>query len=134
MGFDLLADLVAALHFAYVSFVVVGLGAIVVGLARRWHWVRNPFFRLSHLLAILIVAGESLLGIPCPLTMWEDRLRALAGHAAQGGSFLGRLLDKVMFVDVEPAVLTWIYVGFALLVLMTLVVAPPRWRKPNAAF
>jgi len=130
MGYDLLADLVVAIHFGYVSYVVVGQAAILLGVTRHWQWIRRPVFRLSHLAAI--VAGEALLEVPCPLTIWEDRLRALAGHAVEQGSFLGRFLDRLMFFDVGPSFFRWIYVGFVVLVLVTLVLVPPRWRNAHA--
>jgi hypothetical protein len=129
MTYDLLADTVVAIHLSYVCYVILGQAAILLGLMLKWSWIRNPYFRLSHLAAILIVAGESLLEVPCPLTVWEDHLRSLAGHPVEQGSFIGRLLDDVMFYDLEPSLFTWIYVGFAVLVVLTLVLAPPRWQQ-----
>ena len=122
-----LADAVLLLHVAYVAFVVVGLAAILVGLACRWRWVRNFWFRAVHLLMIAAVAVESLLGILCPLTEWEDRLRELGGEANQPGSFIGRWLERLLFVDVSPGVLSACYCLFAFAVLLTLVLALPRW-------
>ena len=129
MAYELLADLVVAIHVGYVCYVILGQAAILLGWVRNWRWIRNPYFRWAHLAAIVIVAGESLLEIPCPLTVWEDQLRALAGHTVEQGSFIGRLLDWLMFYEAEPSVFTWIYVGFAVLVLLTLVLVPPRWRR-----
>jgi hypothetical protein len=129
MVYDLLADVVVAIHLSYICYVIFGQAAILLGLMRRWGWIRNPYFRLSHLAAIVIVAGESLLELPCPLTLWEDRLRALAGHAAKQGSFICRGLDALIFYDLEPSAFTWIYVGFAAIVIVTLVMASPRWRQ-----
>ena len=65
--YRLAADAVVLVHFSYVAFVVVGLAAILLGLARRWGWVRNVWFRSLHLLAILVVAAEAVCGITCPL-------------------------------------------------------------------
>jgi len=129
MGYGILADVVVALHVAYVSFVLFGLPLIWIGLWRRWAWVRNPWFRLAHLLAIAVVALEALLSINCPLTVWEQDLRTLAGQTVDEATFLGRLLHNVLFYDVPPWVLTICYVAFALVVLGTLVLAPPRWRR-----
>ncbi len=64
----LLADLIVVFHAAYVSFVVFGLVAILIGAALRWEWVRNFWFRASHLTMIGIVVLEALFGITCPLT------------------------------------------------------------------
>jgi hypothetical protein len=132
MGYRLLADLIVAIHAAYVGFVVIGLLLILIGLACRWQWVRNWWFRAAHLIAILIVAAESLLDIPCPLTEWEYRLRTLGGQAVGGGTFMGDLLHNLIFYDAPPWAFTFAYVAFALAVLLTFVLAPPR-RSPDGA-
>jgi hypothetical protein len=132
MGYALLADLIVAVHVAYVSYVVVGQLAIVVGLLRRWEWVRNPWFRLTHLAAIAIVALEAIFDIECPLTVWERRLRGLAGQDVDQTTFIGRLLHDLIFWDAPPWVFPLLHVGFALLVLATFVLAPPRWRSRPA--
>ena len=64
--YRLSADLIVLIHFAYVSFVIVGLIAILAGWVLRWKWTRNTTFRVTHLLAIAIVVGEALCGITCP--------------------------------------------------------------------
>ena len=128
MLYGLLADLIVAVHVAYVSYVVVGLLFIWIGLLRKWQWVRNPWFRLTHLAAIAIVAVEAIFDIECPLTVWERELRVLAGQTASADTFVGRCLDSLIFYQAPSWVFTVLHVGFALLVLGTLVLAPPRWR------
>ena len=132
MAYGLLADAIVALHVAYVSYVLFGQLAILVGVCLRWQWISNFWFRLTHLLAIGIVAGEALLNIPCPLTVWEQQLRGLAGQSTSGETFVGRLLHSVLFYDWPPWVFTALYVNFALLVLATFVFAPPRWPWKKA--
>ncbi len=128
MWYQLAADAVVAVHVAYVSFILFGELAILAGAALRWRWVRRPGFRIAHLAAIAVVAFEALLGIACPLTVWEDRLRHWAGQDVPSGTFIGRWLHDVLFYDLPPWVFTTAYVTFALLVLVTLVLAPPRRR------
>ena len=123
------ADLLVAFHVAYVSFIVLGQAAIVAGVLRGWEWVRNPWFRYAHLLAIAIVAFEALAGIDCPLTVWEDGLRGLAGQEVSAGSFVGRCLHDLIFYDFQPWALTTLHVGFACIVLITSLLAPPRRRS-----
>jgi hypothetical protein len=122
-----LADAVVVVHFAYVTFVILAFGAIVVGWARGWQWVRNFWFRSVHFLMIAVVVVESLCGVLCPLTNWEDHLRELGGEANQPGSFIGRWVHGLLFVDASPRVLATCYCLFALAVLAMLFVAPPRW-------
>ncbi len=121
-----LANLIALVHVAWVAFIVVGLAAVLLGIVRRWKWVRNFWFRAIHLVMILIVVGESLAGIACPLTVWERDLRVQAGQATFEGDFIAHWVHRLMFFDFEPWVFTVVYVAFGLLVLATFILAPPR--------
>jgi len=122
----MLADLIVVTHMAYVSFVVFGLVAVLVGVVFRWKWVRNPWFRGIHLVAIGIVVAEALAGIPCPLTVWERELRTLAGQVGYQGDFIGYWTHQLLFYRAEPWVFTLVYTLFGLAVLAAFVLAPPR--------
>ncbi len=132
MVYRLLADLIVAIHSGYVAFVVVGQVLILAGLFRGWEWVRNWWFRVVHLVAISIVALEAIFDIACPLTVWEQRLRDLAGDEVSRGTFIGDLLHNLIFVDAPAWAFTVAYVGFALLVAATFVLAPPRGRESTS--
>jgi hypothetical protein len=138
-----LADVMVTIHLAYMAYVVIGQLLIMVGWALRWGWIRNPWFRVSHLLMILVVAGEAFINFECPLTTWERQLREEAGQMdgtrehpsdIDDASFVARLFRKIMFPDrywypyIHPG-----YYTFALLVLLMILVAPPRFRRPPAA-
>jgi len=117
------ADLILIVHFAFVSFVVGGLAAIWIGAWLGWSWVRNLWFRLAHLAAILYVVIESVIGVVCPLTVWEDALRG----AREEKSFVARWVHRILFYDFPEWVFTIAYVAFALLVIATLwLVRPAR--------
>jgi hypothetical protein len=133
MGYGLLADLIVTIHVVYVGFVVVGQLAILLGLACGWQWVRNPKFRVIHLLAIAIVATEAAFHYECPLTTWENQLRELAHQPVEEGTFMGRLSHRLLFYPVDPAIFPPLHVAFGGLVLATFVLAPPRWRRPLVA-
>jgi hypothetical protein len=128
-----LADAVVAVHFAYVAFVVLGLVAILAGAARGWQWVRNFWFRVVHFLMIAVVVIESVFGVLCPLTEWEDRLRELGGESGEPGSFVGRWLDRLLFVDLSSSTLAVCYCLFGMAVLLTLILVPPRWPRKKAS-
>ena len=128
MAYRLLADLIVAIHSGYVAFVLVGQLLILIGLWRGWRWVRNWWFRVVHLVAILIVALEAVFDIACPLTTWEQRLRELAGDEVSRGTFIGDLLHNLIFVQAPAWAFTAGYVAFAAVVLATFVLAPPRRR------
>ena len=124
----MLADIILIIHLLFVLFVVGGLPAVWIGAWMKADFARNHGFRLAHLAAILFVAGESLLGMVCPLTWMEDALR---GTSTEGG-FIQRWLHRILFYDFPEDVFTAIYVLFALLVVGTYALVPPRPRSPNA--
>lgn len=122
-----LADLIVVVHLCIVSFCVLGEVAILVGAAARWGWVRDLRFRIAHLGVVLYVAGEAILGVTCPLTQWEYDLRMAAGQLYDRDlSFVARLVRRIIFYDFPPWVFTALYVGFGVLVLLTLILLPPR--------
>ena len=118
----MLADAILLVHAAFVLFVVGGLAATWAGLARGRRWARHRGFRLAHLAAIVFVAAESLLGIACPLTIWENALRGRDGAE----SFVGRAVRSALYWDLPEAVFTALYVAFAALVAWTWWRWPPR--------
>ena len=120
----MIADLVVVVHFAIVLFIVGGLLAVWLGAALGWRWVRNPWFRYLHLAAIGYVAAEALLGVACPLTVWEALLRG----GPTGGSFVGRWVHRLIFYDAPAWAFTAAYVAWALATLATLQLVPPRRR------
>ena len=119
------ADIVLVIHLMFVLFVVGSLPLIWIGAWMRLSFVRNRYFRLAHLAAIAFVVGESLVGMMCPLTLLEDRLR---GTATEHG-FVERWLHRILFYDVPEGVLTVLYIVFALLVVITLRQIPPHGKR-----
>ena len=120
----LFADFILIIHFLFVLFVVGGLALIWIGVAWGWFWVRNYWFRIAHLVAIAYVAVEAVLGVVCPLTAWEDALRATHDQT----SFVARLIRRVLFYNFPEWVFTVAYLIFALAVALTLWLVPPRRR------
>ena len=120
-----LADVVLVVHFAFVLFVVGGLGLIWIGAAAGWRWIRGFRFRVAHLAAIVFVAGEALLGIWCPLTLWEAQLRGGGSEK----SFIAYWVHRILFYDLPERVFTAAYVLFALAVAATWYFVRPEKRS-----
>ena len=126
MGTALLADVVLVVHFAFVLFVVGGLALILVGAAAGWRWIRNRAFRYTHLAAIVLVAAEALVGVACPLTVWEYLLRS---GSPDGPSFVGRWVSRLLYYDFPEWGFTLAYCLFAIAVAVTLWRVPPETRS-----
>ena len=132
--YAILADLIVVIHFGYVSFVVLGLLIILLGGVLRWRFIRNFWFRTVHLTTILVVVFESLIGMMCPLTVWEYDLRIAAGQQnVSDVSFVARLVHQLMFFECPPIVFTVGYCLFGLAVLGSWWLYPPTlpWNTTN---
>jgi hypothetical protein len=90
--YGLLADLVVAVHFLFVLFVVLG-GLLVL----RWPWVAY-----LHIPAAIWGAAIEFAGWICPLTPLENSLRRQAGSAGYSGSFIEHYILPVLY----PSALT----------------------------
>lgn len=123
-GAGLIADALLVVHFLIAAFIAAGLVAVWAGAVLGWGWVRNPWFRYLHLGAIAFVAVEALLGIACPLTVWEDLLRG----DVQAQSFVARWVRRALYYDVPEWMFSATYVAWALATLFTLWLVPPRRR------
>jgi uncharacterized protein DUF2784 len=88
----MLADLVVALHFAFVLFVVLG-GLLVL----RW-----PRLAYLHIPAAIWGVLIEFAGWICPLTPLENALRVRAGEAGYQGSFVEHYILPVLY----PSALT----------------------------
>jgi hypothetical protein len=132
-----LADLMVTLHFGFVVAVLGALVLILAGWLFNWGWVRNFWFRLAHLTAIEVVAGQAIVGLECPLTTLERELRG--GHLfnLEGASAVARFCSNALyFPDPPPAVVLALLVAYsvtALLVLLTWAIAPPRLPGARSA-
>lgn len=117
MIYALLADLVLAIHAAFVLF--AALGGL---LALRWR--RAPWL---HLPAVAWGAFVETTGRACPLTPFENRMRQAAGGMGYEGDFLERYLVSLLY----PASLgrDMQLLLAALLILVNLVVYLIVWRR-----
>lgn len=128
-SYGVLADLILVVHAGYALFVVGGQLLIVAGWVRGWGWTRAPAFRFTHLLAILIVVAQAWLGEACPLTVWEDALRRVAGEEGYETGFVRYWTGRLLFYSAPPWVFTLAYTAFAAAVAACLYFYPPKRRR-----
>lgn len=128
----LLADLMVIVHALIVFTNVAALPVIWIGSMRHWKFVRGFAFRVAHLALIGFVAAESVIGMVCPLTTWENALRRAAGSEAHyAGGFIAHWAGRLLFYNCPAQVFTAAYVAFFVIVALTWILVrphPPNWR------
>ncbi|TRW49993.1 DUF2784 family protein [Aliidiomarina halalkaliphila] len=123
---SLMADIVMILHALIVLFVIVALPLTIIGGIQRWRWIRNTWFRLTHLVIILVVVIQALSGRYCPLTYVEQDLRLAAGQTSYDTSFVDQWVSRLIYFDLPAWVFMLTYVLFCLAVMYTWWRWPPR--------
>src|SRR4030067_2012395 len=106
MYYRLLADFLVATHFLWILFMLAGFVATGIGIffsknILNWFW-----FRTLHLAGMVYVGALSLEGKLCPLTIWENQLRAKADQASiYSGSFIIHYIERLIYPEVNPVLL-----------------------------
>jgi hypothetical protein len=112
MGYRLLADAVAGVHYAYLAYLLVG-GFVA------WRWPRTIVLHgIAAFWAVLIIATP----VPCPLTAAQNAMRERGGQRPLSESFINAYIRGTFYPaahDTEARVVvagvvavSWI--GFAL--------------------
>ena len=127
----LIADVILLIHFLFVAFVVLGLLLILIGKFFSWSWIRNPWFRWAHLLAIGVVVIQSWFSVICFLTKWEMTFREKAGDVTYAGTFISYWLQELLYYQAPMWVFAVCYSVFGLLVILSWFWIRPRSFSKN---
>ncbi len=122
-----LADAILAVHVCIALFVAGMTLAVPLGGVLRWRWIRRRRLRAVHAGLVVVIALQAWLGRLCPLTTWEQQLRAHAGQSTYETSFVGHWLSTVLYLDLPWWSFVLAYTGVAA------VVALGWWRWPPDA-
>ena len=122
----LAADVILFLHVFVVVFNVLGLVLIFLGYILKWSWVRNPWFRVVHIVIIGVVMIQSWIGVTCPFTSLEMALRSKAGVEVYSGTFISHWLESILYYQASPWVFVIIYTVFGALVVVSWFMVRPR--------
>jgi len=87
MIYSILADIVIAIHFLFIVFVVIGALLVL-------KWQRIAFI---HLAAACWGAFIMFQGWICPLTPLENKLRRAAGQSGYDGGFIEHYLLPIIY-------------------------------------
>jgi len=132
--FAVAADAILVLHVAFVVFVIGGQILILHGWRVGWSWTRNALFRLTHLVVVVFVVLETWLNFACPLTILENWLRVSAGQTVyEDIGCIAHWLQKLLFYAAPSWMFDLVYTAFALAVLVSFALYPPRgnigWKR-----
>jgi hypothetical protein len=123
MVYRLLADIVIAIHFAFIAFAVFGALLLLSRRVPRW-------IAFVHVAAAAWASFVMFTGRICPLTPLENQLRRLGGEAGYSESFIERYLFSIIYPDGLTREIQ-ITLGAAVVVLNVVVYTLVLLRKPR---
>lgn len=94
----------------------------------RFKSIRNIYFRVTHLIAMMVVAIQQYFSLNCPLTLLEKRLLILAGRETYSGAFIPHILNQVNF-NIPSQYYLPLYVTLSILFLFSFIIIPPKLKK-----
>ena|SRR5579863_2375697 len=117
-------------HFAVVVFNVFWLAVVPIGAWQRWSFVRNYWWRSTHILTLIIVAAQAVAGRLCFLTTLQDYFQGRAGGNTAPPSLLTRAVARVVFWPLPDWVFAPLYV-LALACAAVLWITVPPVHRPR---
>jgi Protein of Unknown function (DUF2784) len=99
--YSCLAAMVLGVHVLFILWVIFG---VLVARPR-------PILRWLHIACLIWGILVELVLWPCPLTLLENRLEAKAGLQPYQGGFILHNLDRLVYPDISPVLLTVIGVA-----------------------
>jgi len=136
MHYLMLADFLVTLHFLWILFMVAGFALTLGGILFKRRILNWFWFRTLHLAGIVYVGALSLQGKLCPLTVWENQLRAKADpESTYTGSFIIHYVEKLVYPEVDPILLQIATISLGVFTISAYLLAPPprvkRLFKPG---
>ncbi|HVA36736.1 MAG TPA: DUF2784 domain-containing protein [Candidatus Dormibacteraeota bacterium] len=125
-----LANVVLALHMAAALFIIFGLVTIPLGARLGWAFVHGFWWRLLHVAAMATVALQKLLGEMCFLTVWENRLLAVARHDPYHVPLIHTWGEQFIHVDLPMPFLVGFYTALWIYLIVLWFRVPPRLKPP----
>jgi Protein of Unknown function (DUF2784) len=123
----ILANTLMFFHFTYLFFVIGGFVYVWLGFFFHWKSIHNRLFRWTHLAAMGIVVLETIGGVFCPLTVWEDELRRRAGQSfLYPRGFIPYWVHRSLYYDWPGWVFLLIYSIFFIAMGLTFIFIPPQ--------
>lgn len=129
MPFRLLADLIVTIHFAWILFILWGFMLTLRGFFHKEFFDRW-LFRTLHLFGIVYVSVLAIMGKYCPLTVWENVLRAKYDpNLTYPGSFIIYYIERLVYPEVNPLIIQIPTAFIAVFTIIVFIFRPPAKIK-----
>lgn len=129
MLYKILADIIVIIHFIWILFMLWGFILTVRGFFKKEFFDRW-LFRILHLFGIAYVSLLAMMGKYCPLTLWENVLRAKYDlDLTYPGSFMIHYAERLVYPDINPLIIRIPTTFIAVFTVIVFIIRPPKRIK-----
>src|SRR3989338_4190805 len=129
MIYKILADIIVLMHFAWILFMLWGFILTLWGFFHK-EFFEKWLFRTVNLFGIAYVSLLAIMGRYCPLTIWENALRAKYDSGlTYPGSFMIYYFEKFVYPDVNPLIIQIPTTFIAVFTVVVFIIRPPAKIK-----
>ena len=126
MLYRIFADIIVIVHFFWILFMLVGFIFTLCGFFKKRFFDRW-LFRLVHLFGIAYVSILAAMGKYCPLTLWENTLRAKYDVSlTYPGSFMIHYAEKFVYPNINPLIIRIPTTFIAVFTVVVFIIRPPK--------
>jgi hypothetical protein len=119
------ADVIAVGHLSFMAGVLLFPLVILLGGWLRWRWVRAFWPRMIHLLAVLLVVMQPIVGHECPINEFERTLRDGDLRNLEGASPIGAWANNTVYTRKPLEQLVPVYLTFVVVVALSWLLVRP---------
>lgn len=129
MAYKIIADSIVMIHFAWILFMITGFILTIRGFYHKEFFDRW-LFRTIHFIGIAYVSLLAIMGKYCPLTLWENALRAEYGsNLTYPGSFIIQYTERLVYPDINPWIIVIPTIFIAVFTIVVFILKPPAKVK-----
>ncbi|MHB1645686.1 MAG: DUF2784 domain-containing protein [bacterium] len=121
-----LSGFVLYFHLIVILFIIFGFIAVPIGAKFKWKFIYEFWWRLVHLVSMIIVSIQAVLGKACFLTYIQSDLLENAGKKGYTVPFIQTYIDRLIYYNFPIWAFSIVYVILFLYTLYLWYIFPPQ--------
>ena len=123
------AGFVLYFHLIIILFIIFGFIVIPLGAKLKWQFIHGFWWRLTHLVSMVVVAIQAVLGKACFLTYIQSDFLQSAGKKGYTVPFIQTYIDRLIYYNFPIWIFSIFYVILFFYTIYLWFVYPPLIPK-----
>ncbi|RZD17571.1 MAG: DUF2784 domain-containing protein [Candidatus Acididesulfobacter diazotrophicus] len=121
-----LSGFVLYFHLIVILFIIFGFIVVPIGAKFKWKFIYEFWWRLAHLVSMIVVAIQAVLGKACFLTYIQSDLLENAGKKEYKVPFIQTYVDRLIYYNFPIWAFSIVYIILFLYTIYLWYIFPPQ--------